>query len=743
MAEEISFQAAMREAAAAAWDQGWERAVEAYSKAVRLAPTDSQALTGLALSLFEVGRFSEALQVYERVARLVPNDPLPHERIAAIYERLGRRQDAARKYLAVGELYNARRDIRRAVPNWEHAARLNPDLQQPHVRLAAYYEQEPQNHDRGVYAYLHAARLLQQAGDTPRAEQALLRAQSLSPINADVRDALATLKSGGRLERVDSVKYPPRDENQSKPLVITPEEAEDVEEPLSALEETARAAMGELADLAFSGEIPEAAQESLIAALQYHQVGDLEAALSAYGAARKAGFVHPAVTFNMGVLYSYAGRHDQAVPLLTQLQQHPQFKLVVYLLLGRASMERGQIEQACQQLIDALQGADQTLNQAQVDLGGYQRLREGIAAQPPEQQLELARALSFFLGEPSWRTRLQDTLDGYASRDKISYVTDLIEMIIEGGRPEIAEIMQRVDTYIMRNNFMMAKEETHSVVEYAPDYLPAHVRMADILIKEGRMREAATKINLVATAYQMRGNADKAADLFARVIEIWPADMAARSRVIEMLKDQGRAVEALRQYLDMGDVYHRMMADPDKAVETYLEALEYARVSQTNAQHIVPFFKALADIEMQRLNYQRALAHYVRVAELAPDDSESAVAAINLYFQLGETARAVTALDSHLRYLLTHGNTRRVVSLLEQQVRSHPDEIALRQRLADVYLQQKRHPEAIGQLDALGELYLDAGRFEEAKTVLRKLVSLDPPDVDGYRRLLEQLDTSA
>jgi predicted Zn-dependent protease len=80
------------------------------------------------------------------------------------------------------------------------------------------------------------------------------------------------------------------------------------------------------------------------------------------------------------------------------------------------------------------------------------------------------------------------------------------------------------------------------------------------------------------------------------------------------------------------------------------------------------------------------------------------------------------------------------VTTLEEQVRRHGDEPALRQRLADVYRQQKRYPEAVAQLDALGELYLDGGHKDEAVHVVKKIISLNPPDIEGYRRLLEQLE---
>src|SRR5437016_765153 len=109
MADQDAYQAAMREAANAAWDRNWEQAIASYRNAVKLVPEDSQALAGLALSLMEAGYNDEALRAYEKVTQLVPGDPLPYEKTAEILEKLGRKSDAAKKYVAVAEVYFQRK----------------------------------------------------------------------------------------------------------------------------------------------------------------------------------------------------------------------------------------------------------------------------------------------------------------------------------------------------------------------------------------------------------------------------------------------------------------------------------------------------------------------------------------------------------------------------------------------------------------------------------------------------------
>jgi tetratricopeptide (TPR) repeat protein len=295
--------------------------------------------------------------------------------------------------------------------------------------------------------------------------------------------------------------------------------------------------------------------------------------------------------------------------------------------------------------------------------------------------------------------------------------------------------------FVARNMTRMALEEAQYAIEKSPEYLPAHRRLADILAKDGRTQEASAKLNLVANVYLMRGNPEKAADLFTEVIELWPADMAARERVIDMLKEQGRVSDVIKQYAELGDFYYRLMADPAKATQVYMDALHYSRKNSATAPEMVVILKALADIEAQQLNWNKALDYYQQVMAIAPDDQETALAVVDLNFQTSNTVQAVSALDTFIRTCITRGQTEKIVSTLEDQTRKYPNEVAIRQRLADVYRQQKRTADAIAQMDAIGELLLDQGRIPEAAEVIKSIIEMNPPDIEGYKSLLGQLES--
>jgi tetratricopeptide (TPR) repeat protein len=737
--EQQGYQASMREAADAAWEQDWRRAIEAYQSALEVKPGDTQAMAGLALSFLESGYTDQALLVYEQISQRAPNDPLPYEQMAKIYTGSGRSKEAAAKYLEAAEIFARRKDLRGALPNWEKAIRQDPDLLQAHMRLAVAYERDSSMVPRTVQAYLSIARLLQARGQRDRAEKALQRALTLDPINPEVRHALDDLRQGMPISQVALSAYEDSDRDELRQVSgsVEPEP----QDKFPPVEEASRYAMGLLADLIFQDGVPASAVGPIALAIDAQQIEAVEDAIEGYESAWQAGFEHPAMLYNLGMLYQQVGELDKAVDLLSRVVDLPEYRIAAHMALGVAYYSQAQPHEAIRHLVEALRQADMQLNN-QPDQSGYERLHASVAEQPEDQLVELCGALTLYLDDANWRARLQDTLSGYLAQDKTSYVSDLVELIIEGGRPEIAEVMQSIDMFLARGMLRMAMEDVHFAIQKSPDYLPAHRRMVDVMVREGRTEEAAHKLNLIADTYLIRGNEEKAADLYAEVIELWPPDIGPREIVLDMLKRQGRMAEALSQYADMADVYYTMLADPERAIEVYNEGLDYAQMNSAEPTLTLPLLKGLADIENQRVNYRKALGHYRRAKEVAPDDEEVTLAIVNLNFRLGETRQAVAALDEYMRFCVTRGRSDRIIPILEDQIASHPKTIALHQRLAEVYRQQRLVPEAIKQLDALGELQLEAGHTQEAIDTIRKIIDLNPPNVEGYHSLLEQLSTS-
>jgi tetratricopeptide (TPR) repeat protein len=106
---------------------------------------------------------------------------------------------------------------------------------------------------------------------------------------------------------------------------------------------------------------------------------------------------------------------------------------------------------------------------------------------------------------------------------------------------------------------------------FAPTYLPLHMTMGDLLLDDGHQPEAIAKYTAVARGYNARGAANRAIDVYRRIIDISPMDMESRRHLIEMMIARGQTDTALSEYLKLAEVYYNL-ADLGSMRQTYTGA---------------------------------------------------------------------------------------------------------------------------------------------------------------------------
>jgi tetratricopeptide (TPR) repeat protein len=731
------YEAAMREAADAAWDHDWERAVEAYLTAVEEFPQDPNALAGLGLALVEADRLEQALEVYNHITQLAPGDPIALEKSAEVLERMGHLEDAARKYMEVAEIYLSRHD-KRAITNWERAASLEPAMLEARSRLAVIYERAKQP-QAAVREYLALASIFYQQGDDKKTYQALRRALRLDPTNEQARNNLAALQAGSELTFVEGIeaREQPAQPSDFDPFSASVPVREAPPKSRDPVTEATEQAMTQLAEYIFEESLPLQAQAALSRAIDLQRLGEAAQAVEAYQQVLALGVDHPAIQLNLGVMYERAGQHAEAISTLEPLAAQPDLGIVTNLTMSRANLAEGRVLQAVYHATLALRQADAAVSGTNDP--GFEQMLADLEGQDEKNIRSLAEALILLLSDDDWRNRtakMRTQLNVYGGS-----IADAVERLTEPGAELVADTAQRIEEYMSQGMLGPAMEEALAAVERAPEYMPTHARIAELLALEGRLGEATEKYNLIASTYLARGDSERAADIFTKVLGMSPMDVEARRHLITMLLGQQRTDEALGQYQELAEVY-LSLADVEGAWQVYNEARQQAKAHNASPQCTKAILHALGDIDVQRLDWQQALSIYEEIHALDGTDEKAWLAIIDLRFRLGQSREATQTLDEYLRYCIQSGKLEHVLSTLEEQVRNRPDEAGLRQRLAEVYRQQGRIPDAIAQLDALGELQLEAGDQSGATRTIQRIVSLNPPDVDDYRTLLEQLEGS-
>jgi tetratricopeptide (TPR) repeat protein len=770
------FEESMQLGHSAAWDLNWDRAIEFYRKALTQGPNDTAALMSLGLALFETGRYKEALATYHRATKLNAEDPVPLEKCAEIFEILGQPREAIEERNEAAKLYLRRKNIDKALENWSHIARIAPDNLQARSQLAIAFERLNRRR-KAVHEYLAVASILQRANKTERAIDAVQRAQALQPGDPTAANIMRALKEGGSLPppaRPLGVTKPLRTNLKSEQEAAEQEsvarEAQDGTDPESEAQERA---LTTLASLLFEDvEQPEAGEMDLREALRgrgkkkekagdsqplkYRHLGeaiDLQTrghrreAVEVMQRAIDAGMDHPAAFFNLGMLYKSVGDVENARKYLLTAVGDEKYALGSNLALGRMAQSTGELREAARYLLQALRLAD-SMSVSGERSNELNQLYDSILAtqaRGDSQTLsQIVESTLDFLGAPDWlqkvhRARQRIQSQARSPREK---VVPLAEMLAVGGSEQVFEDVERIDNYMSRQLWDAAMEEAMLALDQAPNYLPLHERMADVLVKTKRPKAALEKLSVLGETYFIRGNLERAIKSYTRALQLSPVNIPTRHRLINLLVQVGKVDEALAQYLRLAEL-HGDMAQIEEKRKSLGQALRLAQGRAGSDEMKLEILRQLADIDMSRLNWKGALDVYQQMQALHPEDEHIHLSVIDLHLRLGQDEEAGRTLDRYLERLVQQGRGSQIIARLEDLTREHPGRMSLHERLAKAYLAAGRKAEAISQFDALGELQMDAGQTNRAIVTIQRIIELQPPEVGGYRDLLRNLQADA
>ncbi len=740
-----AYEQAMNAGHNAAWDQEWSMAVGSYGKAIQEFPEDPEAHIHLGLGLLELGRLEDALKVYTRAHQLAPDDPIPLEKSADVLERLGRLREAAQQYINVSEIYLGQRDLDKAIGNWERATRLTPGLIPIHAKLAQAYERIGDK-KKAIHEYLTLAFNYRRINNTETAIKAAQRALRLDRNSPQVLNTIRALESGREI-------LPPADDagtvgiSQEKTERFDKESKKKLDslktgdsDPLGALGEAMSYALGMLAAAVMEGEAMPVAGDAL-QAMEAHRQGIFNEAIAAYTRADNK-FRHSAIKMNLGGLLLLQNRPEEAVKPLNDATNHPQMAAGAYHGIGQAYFKAGKQRQATRYLIQCLQLVDtqlaidedeqQMLNSIYRKLGGmFEKVNEeGIQA--------INKRLVEMLQGKDWKIRLTDTRRQLEEILREQGERGIIDFLTAPEGDRLAQSIALIDRYVRRGLNTLAMDESHRAVEFAPTYLPLHTRMAEVMMREGRIRNAITKYNVIARTYLARGENDRAREILTNVLEMAPLDVGVRESLIELLESEERWEEALDQYSDLADTHHQL-GNFDLSRETYVLAERIGQRVSASAEKLVRIKHRIADIDQMRLDIRKAQKTYEEIIQLAPDDERAHRMLVDLNYRQGNQVEAIRRLDKLLGLYARAKQISRITQILEELVTLYQDDTGLRSRLAAIYRQLGRGRDAIVQLDALGELQLEAGLHKDAANTIRQIIALKPDHVEDYQKLLAQL----
>lgn len=766
--DQQAYQYAMNQGHSAAWDQEWEKASTFYRIAIAEFPENTNALTSLALALFELQKYPEALEYYQRASQISPDDPIPLQKVAEILERLGDLGKATKAYMDVAELYARKKDVEKAIRSWSRVVALNPEYMAAHTRLALVYERLGRT-TQAMIEYISMASLFQSQGNIQKAVQTLKHALEVVPNSKEANLALTMLLNGKPLPKpsrphggTGSILM---SQDRQAEITKSEQEAHSRHDPI---QDAKQKALTMLAELLFEqeetqvpqaridlpsivkgmGDIGQAQVDQTKIILHLSQAIDMQShgkdkeAAVELERAMDAGLESSAAYYVLGFMQSKSEQLESAVLSLKKSVQHELFGLGARLLLALTLYKMDLIKEASIEYLEALRIADAEsvpADQAEELRQLYEPLIESFNNQSDSKlQKRICENISKMLIRPDWRDQIQRARQQLPIQPSGSVPIPLAEMLTEATSSQLVESLAKVNQLAHTSKLLSAMEEAYYALKFAPTYLPLHICIGDLLIQENRVPEAVLKYSIVAKSYSVRGEASRAISLLKRVTELNPVDMEVRKSLIDLLMARGKVQDTIQEFTKLAETYYNL-ADLPMARKTYSLAFRYAQQSNVDRDTKVKLMHRMADIDMQSLDWRNAIRVFEQIRTMEPDDGKARDMLFDLNIRMGQSKQAMSELDNYLNHLISVNRTTEALEYINTKIHENQAEPALYRRLADIYRLLGRKEEAINQLEMSKELFIQAGNRTAAIESLMTILAFNPTNASVYQRMLVEL----
>jgi len=735
----------------------WTDAMKAYRFAMAEFPNNAAAIIGFGRVALASGQTDLARKAFTQAVKINPTNLEALGYMGDIQERMGQLDAAAETYLRMGNVYASRNELDSAIDTWHRATGLVSDHIEIHRKLADALTQQGKIRP-AAREYLALAAIYQRRQDLEQAMNYIDSAQNLVSDDPGILAALQAIQSDKPIQPNKISDTPPQPEpmpddfaaefggSEEDPFglddLFGTEVPEEKKSTASAglVEEARQNALEQLANVIFeNGDQPGAMV--IMQALDLQSRDSIVEAINNYRQALDLGSKQPALYFNLGLLYKQQGQLNEAAEMLKQSAQHDEYNISSLFALGETYYAAKDFNEAITHFVEAIKLIDlpTVSGQRYYEVAQtYSTLVNRYVAQGDHDKInKFINACQNFFSSAGWERKVDEARQRMNNVSEEGHTMSLAEFLETPETEVIVTTLAVTGEYMSRNMMMTASEECLRAIQKAPAFLPLHVRLADILLKQERTDEAISKYLYIARVFQMRGQPEQTVNIYSKILKLAPMDVTVRSKLINLYTSLDDLNQALEQYLVLADSYYQL-AQVDRALEKYREALKLSEQVSNSDNLRVEALTRTADIYNQRFDWAGATSALKGILEINPDDEQTLRQLIELYYKQNKAGEAANILDKLLARYQRHNPTK-ALELLRDLVGSYPDDMSLRQRLAVAYAQNNRKKQAIAEYDNLCEMQMENGLRDQAIQTIQAIIHLGPDDVEGYHRLLKQI----
>jgi tetratricopeptide (TPR) repeat protein len=330
-----------------------------------------------------------------------------------------------------------------------------------------------------------------------------------------------------------------------------------------------------------------------------------------------------------------------------------------------------------------------------------------------------------------------------------------------GENSQAAVSLRKVaESYAADGFFLKAAAVYKQVLKLNPALLDVNFRLAELYQQLGLMSDATQQFQLVAAAHERQGNHGAALEVFRRLVDLDPENVASRLRLADALAREGLSPDSIAEYQRVA----RQLKDNNR-IDEYLKVGERLAVQDPGN---IPFARELAAAYLARGDPKRALSKLQTCFKADPQDVETLHLLAQAFKELGQVAKTVSVYKELAKICEQTDRLEEARSVWRQVLALVPDDAEARERTGEarpVAAAPVRHtpvgtpavrppprqaqpqaqspppvptarpaptPATIPKLLTETEVYFKYGLIEKAADHLRKVLAMDPDHLGAH-----------
>lgn len=234
-------------------------------------------------------------------------------------------------------------------------------------------------------------------------------------------------------------------------------------------------------------------------------------------------------------------------------------------------------------------------------------------------------------------------------------------------------VWQMAEAFAAGEDLASAEKALREALKHLPYNQTIYYKLADVCFRQGKLPEALTSLEDLATYHENRQDLDKAIETLDHALKLAPGSITLGGRLA-------------RLYIRRGY--------PDKGVEGLIRVAELER-KEGQIKDAVASLQQAAEIRWMQSQHEETLAIYNRIVEIAPNDVEARQWRAIMYTLVSRTSEAVAEKKEIARLLAQRQDYDNAIAELHQIIGLNTDDLEAYYMLGDMLMRRGEYTQAV------------------------------------------------